>query len=326
MDLQESRNVFSTILKIAVGLLVLVVVAFFAYSYLTRDNPIYGKMPNQYFQNQLPETVTWDFTNLKINKPTNGPVYKIKNRKVDRKQAAELAVKTGLPSGGLITRDKNRNEFFSVRNQSGELSVGLSSGEIHYKKNLEEFPESVVEEEKALAAAKKEVKRLGIEVSLYDLNRPRFNYFKATKNIVELHSARKEDANLVYVSFPMKIDDYEVFTVGGQQFLTLGLNSKYEIFSFDFAKIEITPYEGATYQLLGDPAAALTSGKGKLDHFIPGDKSLAKASYIYVDQGRMVLYNDNRTNYLQPILVFNAVASDGQNQLKAQVYLPALKN
>lgn len=331
MNLTQFRYLYGDVIKILLVVVTITIVGYFTYSYLTRDNPTYGKLPTQYFQNQLSGKENWSLTNLKVSKPNNAPIIKIKNRKFTRAQASALAVKLGLPSGGLITRDSEKMEHFSVNVNPKELSIDLTSGRVHFKESktknkIQEKP--TIDEKTALDKALKYIKTLEIDTSLYDLENPTLNYFQATKSTNELIYVEKSRSNLVYVSFPLKLEGFDVVTVGGGQYLSLGIDNLYSLFSLEFSKIEVEPYDGTTYKLISDSEIKndLNSGKGSLDHYTSGSNNFQNPDTIYVGQGKLTLYNDTKTEYLQPIFVFDSSVANFSDSLKADIYLPAVSS
>ncbi len=332
MEIQKLRYLFGDVFKICLITTLVGVVIFGVYAFVTRDNDIYGKLPKPYFQNSLTREVVWDASAVSLDTPAQEVVFKVKNRKISREQSWGLAGKLGLPRGGTIELDKNKDEHYYTKNATSELSINLTDGSVHYKNSgvtASTLATSTINKTQAAAEAKKFVAGLGINTKTYDLKQPKYEFLQRTPGSNHLSEVKENKANIVYVSFNRKIDGVDVVTVGGFDSLSIGLNNQNQVISLNYSVLEVIADTNASYKLISEGSAQskIKKGQGNLNRYlIDAEEAVANPSLISVGKGKTYFYNDQKTEFLQPIYVFEADAVTGNQAEKAEIYLPALKD
>jgi hypothetical protein len=330
MEVSRLRYLFGDVFKIsaavvAVGLLLLLV-----YSFLTRDNDVYGDFPKPYFQNALTREVTWNTNNLTLENIAQEAVFKVKKRSLSREEAWDLAGKLSLPKGGQVTDDKIKGEQFSSTTPERELIVGLESGEVHFKNSqaiIATPKDKKINKSQALQTAKNQIRTLGINTSLINLEKPEYSYLQ-TGNSSHLFDAQEKDANIVYVAFPREIEGVGFAVPGGKDVLSVGLNSNNETISLNYNILEIEDQE-ARYKLVSEGSAKnkIKKRQGYLNRYlIDAEEAAANPSVISVGKGELYFYNDKQGDYITPIYVFRGSGLTDKTNEELEIYLPALKD
>lgn len=335
MELSQFRGLAKK-LPIILGVLLIFLVGAFAVNFVSRlTNTAYGKLPVQKFRNQMTNTPKWLGNALQVPQVNKAEVFKITSRKLKPEEANTLAKRLGFAGKAKILPSEN-GTLFNWLVGSKELYVGLDSGEVSYKDNslIINFANNKnrqgLSKDQLVEKARNIISDYSIEDESIALNEPKVVYLRIVPGSMETHDAETTEGagDLISMNFQRKIGNFRVVTPTKDDEIEVMLTRYGDLNFLSYSNLKLESRE-ATYPLLSrkDVVKKVNDGKAVLTRFQDPEKAtLNVAESVLVNNGELAFYNDQETEYLQPIFVFDSFVVRGFSSAKAWVYLPAISD
>lgn len=325
MELGKIRDFFLQTQRalILIGIL-LILLGIVFWALFVRPNPKYGKLPRPEIIGLTSGNPEWSSVDLGFGLNFRAKVAKVVKRKFTVKEAFQLAKNLGLN----FPPDFLEGKTLRWKNNYGQLFVNLESGALNYKDftafNVEPTP--IVGRTQAEKTAVVFLKNNGLGSNLIAYEQARFQFLAARKSSDHVLDTTESSANLVVVSFPLQLNGKSVVGSGGEETVRITVNNQAKVAGLEFNYLDAED-EGATYPLVsvGEAKKLVQKGKAMVARYTRDDFApVTNPVVISVGKGKIRFYNDLKSDYLEPIYVFEGVVSRALVSETVEVYLPAV--
>ena len=314
------------LLKFLLPVVFVLLVGGLLYTLVNSPKTLYGKLPLPLIPNSLVGRPIWNTTYLKVTKKDRERVFKVKERGFSQSETADISRKLGFVS----TPETLSGETLVWREQIKNLSINKLTGRLEYhdasfgKTNLGRV---AITEKELRDKVQAFTTSLNLGTEQVDFENPKLKFLRYSSSESEAEEVSVLEANLVVINYPVKINGNLLLSTNGPESLEAKIVGNGQVVGLEYTNLSVVEEENTTYPLKGmdEIKKSISRGEAGLVRIEESVKApLTNPQGIAVGEGNTFFYNDRKTNYIQPVFVFQVVLLGVNNKSEGEIYLPAI--